>query len=467
MKTTSILRSAFAAATLLLPALAFGQGQLNPPTAVSPYPNERALTPGGIPTPSMKTLMQIDSGEHIPSRDTSNANLNGSLGYYLLAAPGRYYLTENLALRILITSDNVTLDLGGFEVVYPGAGALNAIEAQSGVAGTVIRTKVINGRVRGAWQIGVKLGDDSVVSGVDVSAITNYGIKVGNDSLVHQSRVRGPWTGPQSGGPGMHSGIYAGEASVITSCTATAIAGIGIQGADNVRVSDCTVNYVAGCGIVTSHCGTVAGCSVRTCGVTGFDLNQASTLMNSTATNCGGAGVHIRNACALTNVTSRSNMSHGFLVENIAPPNSPAVPDNATNFIQCVSQSNTGDGFRATSDCSFTHCTAEKNGTPGVLGGLPASGDGFKFTDKCRVTNCVANNNVRDGYFGNTGNTIDQSSAASNGAYGVEVASDQNVVTRNTFRSNTTAPVQPAPANGIAPLQTAFGATNPFANFSL
>ncbi|MFM2141900.1 MAG: hypothetical protein RLZZ476_444 [Verrucomicrobiota bacterium] len=468
MKLTSLLRG-IAAASLLLPALSYGQGILTPPNAVYTYPNERALTPGGVPTPSMKTLMQIDAGEHIPSRDADNTNLNGSLGYYLLAAPGRYYLTENLDKRILITAENVTLDLGGFEVRYTGVGTGPiAIEAQSGVAGTVNRTKVINGRVRGTWSQGVKLNDDSVVSDVDVSGINNYCIRVGDDSLVHQCRVRGAWVqSPQSPPPGPFSGIYAEEASVITSCTATAIGGIGIMGTDNVRIADCTVNLVAGCGIVTAHNASVGGCSVRTCGSTGFDLNQGSVLMNSSAINNGDPGVHVRNGCALHNVTSLNNMDHGFWVENTAVPNGPVVFDNATNFVQCVAQGNIGDGFHATSDCSFTHCTADKNGSAGQIGGPPASGDGFNFSDKCRFTNCVASNNVRSGFFGGNGNTIDQCSASSNGAYGVQVASDQNIVTRNTFRSNTTAPVQPVPANGIAPLQLPFGATNPFANFGL
>lgn len=31
--------------------------------------------------------MQLDAGEHIPSRDTNNANLNGSLDYCMLAYP--------------------------------------------------------------------------------------------------------------------------------------------------------------------------------------------------------------------------------------------------------------------------------------------------------------------------------------------------------------------------------------------
>lgn len=470
MKTTSLLRRSLAALTLLVPALAFGQGQLTPPPSTFSYLGERALDATGSPVASMKTLMHIDAGEHIPSRDAAKPKLNGSLGYYELDQPGRYYLTENLAKHIIIASDNVTLDLGGFEIRYSGVGT--GPVAVQGAGGPVIyhRTKVMNGRIRGNWIQGALLGNDSVVNGVDVSEIATYGIKVGHDSLVSQSRVRGPWLpGPGAGAPGPHSGIYTGTASVISACTSTGIQGIGIQGQDNVRVVDCTVNEVAGCGIVTAHGGAVGGSSVRTCGVTGFDLNQGSSLHNSTATSCGGAGVHVRNGCSLQNVTSLNNSSHGFLVENISPPGMPPVFDNATNLLQCVAQNNTGDGFRVTSECSFTHCTADRNGMPGMIGGPPATGDGFYFSDKCRLTNCVASNNLADGYHGNQGNTIDHCSASSNGKFGVEVASDQNNVIHSSFRSNTMAAIQPAPGTGgLAPVQTPnTPGVNPFANLGL
>ncbi|MBK8093330.1 MAG: right-handed parallel beta-helix repeat-containing protein [Verrucomicrobiaceae bacterium] len=472
MKSTPILYRLAAAALLFIPALAHGQGQLAPPGAAYPYPNERALNGAMAPVPSMKTLMQIDAGEHIPNRTAANTNLNGSLGHYVLANPGRYYLTENLDKRILITADNVTIDLGGFEVRYTGAGVGPiGIEAQSGVAGTVVRTKIINGRIIGKWSTGIQLNDFSVVTGVDVGGADTYGIKIGNSGLVDQCRTSAGWApGPQAPGPGPHSGIFAGEAAVISSCNASGIRGTGIQCMDNSRVTDCTVNQVAGCGIVTAHSGSVGGCSVRTCGVTGFDLNSGSALFNSTAESCGGAGVHVRNACTLQNVNSILNLNHGFLVENIAPPNTPPVLDNATNFLQCLAQSNTGDGFLVTSQCTFTHCTADKNGTAGQIGSPPGSGDGFRFGNGCRLSNCTASQNIDDGFQGDNANTLDQNSALANGDNGIELTTDQNIVIRNTLRANTTAPMQPAAgAGGLAPtmLPSAPPPVNPFANFSL
>ncbi len=460
MKTTSILHSAFVAATLLLPALALGQGQLNPPSAVFPYPSERALTPGGNPTPSMKTLMHIDAGQHLPSRDTGMPNFDGSLGYYNLNAPGRYYLTENLTKNIVISSDNVTLDLGGFEVRYTGMGVGPVAISATGALVTYRRTKVINGRVRGNWAQGIILSDDSVVSGVDVSDTGTYGIKVGKNSQVADSRVHGTWQVGQPGGPS--SAIYGDDATIVSQCTVTGIPGIGIQVNLSGRVVDCTVNSIAGCGIVTNHHSSVAGCAVRTCGSTGFDLGMGSTLHNSAASECGDSGVHVRNGCSLANVTSRDNQDHGFLSESWTVMN-PQYSKNATNFVNCVAQGNDADGFHVSHNCLFTDCTADDSGTEGLVG----QGYGFSFSDSCRFSNCVASNNQRSGFFGNNGNTIDQCSASGNNRYGVEVASDMNNVIRNTLRNNTMAPVSPPPANGIAPVQMSAGATNPFANLGL
>ena len=467
IKTTSFVSSAFAALALFLPAAALGQGQLTPPGPAFSYPSERALNSSGNPIPSMKTLMHIDAGEHIPSRDTTKTNLNGSLGYYHLNAPGRYYLTENLDKNIVIAADNVTLDLGGFTVVYTGAGtgptAINALGLVN-----YRSTKVLNGRISGAWLNGIMLGDDSVVIGVDVAWPTQnaYGIKVGNDSLVSECRVRGGWMSGGPGGAGPIAGVFCGFGSVIATCSATGIYGIGLQVDATGRVVDSTVNDVAGCGIVTNHNGSVSGCAVSGCGSTGFDLGMGSSLANSSTKDNGDPGVHVRNGCTLTNVTSRDNRDHGFYSEAWTVMD-PTYNKNATNFIQCSAQGNEGDGFVVTFNCLFTDCTADDNGSDNVGG--PSLGDGFKFSDHCRLTNCVASNNLRSGFYGNNGNTIDGCTATGNARYGVEVASDQNIVTRNTFRTNTLATIQPAPGSGgLAPLQTPnTPGVTPFANFGL
>ena len=462
--TTSLLSIGLVALALWLPAIALGQGRLTPPGPTFSYPSERALNTSLQPIPSMKTLMHIDAGQHIPSRDASNANLNGSLGYYNLTAPGRYYLTENLDKNIVISSDNVTLDLGGFEVRYVGTITGPVAISATGAVITYHRTKVLNGRVRGNWSQGVVLADDSVVVGVDVSEVSGYGIKVGRNGQIADSRVRGPWSQSSPGGGGTHSGIYGSDATVISQCSASGIGGIGIQVNQSGRVVDCTVLGVAGCGIVTNHHSSVGGCAVRMCGSTGFDLGMGSVLHNSAASECGDSCVHVRNGCTLANVTARDSQDHGFVSEAWTVMD-PQYNKNATTFVNCVAQGNDGDGFHVSHSSLFTDCTADDNGAVGVA----AQGKGFHVSDHCRLTNCVASNNQLSGFFGNNGNTIDQCSASGNSRYGIEVASDQNNVIRNTLRGNTLAPIQPAPGtNGIAALQTpnTVGVT-PFANLGL
>lgn len=454
------LRSASVALILILPVLAHGQGQLNPPGPAFTYPGERALDTGLSPIPSMKTLMHIDAGEHIPSRDPAKPNLDGSLGYYNLNAPGRYYLTENLTKRIVVSSDNVTIDLGGFEINYVGPGVYTAITTAGLIP--VNRTKVINGRVRGNWAQGIILSDDSVVSGVDISDTGTFGIKVGKNSQVVDCRVHGTWQFGQLGGPS--SAIWGNDATIVSQCTVTGIAGIGIQVNLSGRVVDSTVNFVAGCGIVTNHHCSVAGCAVRTCGSTGFDLGMGSSLHNSAASECNDSGVHVRNGCTLNNVSSRDNAGHGFLSESWTVMNQ-QYNKNATSYVHCVAQGNDKNGFHATSNCLFDNCTADDSGMVGNV----VFGHGFYVSDHCRITNSIAANNQLSGICGASGNTIDQCSATGNGMNGIQVANDLNIVIRNTLRSNTLAPIQPAPGTGgLAPLVSPSMITpNPFGNFGL
>ena len=81
------------------------------------------LTPPGVPVPTMKTLDQIDS--KLEKRTPIEALP------FTISAPGSYYVTGNLTgvagqHGITIDADNVTLDLGGFELVGPGSGVTAA-----------------------------------------------------------------------------------------------------------------------------------------------------------------------------------------------------------------------------------------------------------------------------------------------------------------------------------------------------
>src|SRR5215469_3859729 len=89
---TSALAIAFVS-PFLFPLSAFGQGPLTPP---------------GSPSPTMKTLSQIEPRTPISSAPFTITN------------PGSYYLTTNVTVgggdAIIIAARGVTLDLKGFTI---------------------------------------------------------------------------------------------------------------------------------------------------------------------------------------------------------------------------------------------------------------------------------------------------------------------------------------------------------------
>src|SRR3954471_10947563 len=97
-----------------------------------------SLTPPGAPAPTMKTLDQIEPRTPISALP------------FTITQPGSYFVTGNLTgvagqSGITINADNVTLDLGGFELVGPGSGVTNGVRVVSGRTNATVR----NGSVRG------------------------------------------------------------------------------------------------------------------------------------------------------------------------------------------------------------------------------------------------------------------------------------------------------------------------------
>jgi hypothetical protein len=463
-----------------LTSAGLAQGPLPPPGPLTDPFADRALDGSGNPVPSMKTLTQTDPGQPIPSRDADLPPLNGSAAQYTISKPGHYYLTENLTKPIRIESNEVTLDLRGYLIEYQapigggGGAGLIAIDSRSGNT-PYENITVRNGHIRGSWSVGVRLGATCRVHDLQVSYCQTYAIQCGNGSTVEQCTVKAskPQNNPEvPAGPGYWSGISCGDGAIIRGCTADSIAAIGIAGLQGSRISDCVAVNNLGCGIVANSSSTLSGCVAARNGATGIDVNTQVTLLNCTAMGNFNEGFHIRGGCALSNCASRENREEGFLAEKMTfagNPN-PPEPNTAVNFLQCVAQKNAWDGFNTDIDCLFTHCTADNNGSPAPQPGQPAppltgTNHGFHFTDGCQFLNCLAVANLADGYKGGTNNRIEASTARNNGAWGIEIGNDQNLVIRNFLRSNTAGTISVPPGNGIAPVTNAAAAT-PSSNLS-
>src|SRR5678815_2306816 len=157
------------------------------------------LTPPGAPAPTMKTLEQIEPRTPISALP------------FTITASGSYYVTGNLTgvanqHGITINADNVTLDLGGFELVGPGIGLTSGIRTINAHNNTTIRNGTVRGwlrdsvaaesaactemhvenvRVFNGGGAGIFLGDNGTAKGCEVRGCASFGIY--GLSLIHIS----------------------------------------------------------------------------------------------------------------------------------------------------------------------------------------------------------------------------------------------------------------------------------------
>lgn len=162
---------------LLAPVFAHAQGPLEPPA--------------GVPSPTMKTLDQVEPRTPIHAKDLPTT----------ITKPGSYYLAENVKFTnlntdaITINCSNVTLDLMGFSLNGPG---MDAGLTGSGIAikGAQSYVCVRNGNVC-FWRkngIGLYNNEDENVHCPRISEITasengNIGIAVAYEAHVDNCRV--------------------------------------------------------------------------------------------------------------------------------------------------------------------------------------------------------------------------------------------------------------------------------------
>ncbi len=168
------------------PSTLFAQGSLTPPAA---------------PTPTMKSLDQVQprtpvDGTHTPGDGSDQ---------FVISSPGSYYLTSNVLGAsgkngIAINADNVTLDLNGFALIGAG-GSLNGVNVASAHQNIII----MNGTAE-AWG----------ANGINAANATNAQLTVLQVSANGQA------------------GIVAGTSCIVRNCGATG------NGADGIRVTGMT-----------------------------------------------------------------------------------------------------------------------------------------------------------------------------------------------------------------------------------
>jgi hypothetical protein len=281
-----------------LPLSAFSQGSLTPP---------------GAPAPTMKTLDQIETRTPISALP------------YTISTPGSYYVTTNLLVAvndgIVITANNVTLDLNGFTIssIQNPAATGKAIALGSGsgpVANITIRNGFITGSVTnngatfggrgfgyGIFQFAGLPPANVHVSGVTVSGCLYVGIHLGSSNTVVESctvntaGAYGIYAQSISGSTAMNCGLY----GIYATDSANNCSGDGIingTGIFAVIANNCRgTGSGTGAGLIATNAnscfgdalGSGAGLSCRTAINCNGTSSSGTGIAAITAINCSGS----------------------------------------------------------------------------------------------------------------------------------------------------------------------------------
>ena len=369
------------------------------------------LTPPGAPTPTMKTLDQLDAKLE---KRTPISSLP-----FTIAAAGSYYLTGNLnggaGNGILIGASGVTLDLMGFELV---GGTGDGISVSAGRANITI----LNGTVRNWSGDGVDAfgAGHSRLDRLRVLGNQGTGMRLGGNGIVADCTAQGNTL----------DGIEAGSGCVLRDCTAS-----GNLGTAAIR---------AGTGSVLNNCAAFNNQTEY-----GIFTSDGSTLTNCAAYSNNGSGtssfgIHASAGSTVIGCTANENTN-----DNPAPTQS-AVGINAlfgTLIKGCSARNNAGCGIQVNSDCRVLQNNCDDNGTSNIR---VASSD-----------NRIEGNNVTDGPIGLevvlAGNLIIGNSASGN-------TSNYEIVAGNKVGVIVDAPDSGAISGSTG--GAGVGTTNPWANFS-
>lgn len=262
---------------------------------------------------------------------------NDTPGYPVtITRAGSYRLTSNLATSsraltaISITSDDVTVDLGGFTIACTfntGAVPVGCLFGGSGdgvASGTSnARITVRSGGVRDMGREGIRVGPEGRVEAVHVADNGDDGIFAGVRSTVSGSTVRNNAadgilanngaivTGNTVSGNG-DDGIQTGSVSTISGNGSFNNGNDGIHSASGSTVSGNTVSNNSNIGIFASTGSTVSDNTADFNGTDGISASTGSTVSGNTAFSNGDDGISVPDGCLVQRNTMSGNTTYGL-----------------------------------------------------------------------------------------------------------------------------------------------------------
>ena len=410
-----------------------------------------SLTPPGPPSPTMKSLDQIEPRTPISSLP------------YTITNAGSYYLTTNLTgvsgtNGITIASDDVTIDLRGF-ALRGGSGSLDGILVPTNAPH--LNLTVQNGTIADWGGTGVNCDGLSDGRFLRLRVINNSG-----------------------------DGFRPGGSGEIAHCTADSNGGDGFGGTD----FECTYNTC----VSTYNNGA------------GFYTFERCTLINCTAHENGGDGFFPYFDCILEHCNASANVGNGInlpfsgnlITHCMAGDNglTGIIAGDSCTVRGCTVAYNGGDGLDADTGSTIESCTAYTNAAAGIaviadskVKDCTVTGNliGISATNDCVITGCVVNNNLQNGIVVNQSCRISENSCQANGGgqttdggilctgsfnridgnhltensrNGLYLGTSGNTVIRNSAKSNNTN-YHTGSGNDVGPIGSAASSSSPWANF--
>ena len=409
MKTSlpAVVSTLFVAVTF-----SFGQGSLTPP---------------GPPSPTMRTLTEVEP--RTPLKEGSPGVTVDGNGGFTINQPGSYYMVGNVTVAggngINIAASGVTLDLRGFTISSTanppaGTGIQMADPANQGLRNISVSGGHITGAITRTCDVYSGSGFNT---GIARPAVVPRGVRITDISVV----------GVSSSGIALGFSDIGGGGSVVDRCTVELAGGTGIT-ARTVVNSTATL---CGSGIVAS---AVANSRAVSCVPGGITAESAT---NCTATGNGKDGI---TADTVSGCTAAGNEGIGIRGDSIEINVSSLIGGTVSGS---TARRNRGPGIRAR---VVTDCTAIGNISHGI-----------HVTGVAKGNDASRNGNGGEGfpaagiYFDTDGVRIEANNCFDND-WGIQgAANTDSLIVRNSCRSNGQAPV-----NGGGSGDYDFPSTNTF-----
>jgi hypothetical protein len=387
------------------------------------------LDPPGPPAPT--------DSVRLPGTPISSVPIN-------ITAPGHYYLTRDLSFvtpgtAILITSDDVNLNLNGFTV---RGGANVGIS----ISGARTRTHIHKGTVK-QFSVGIQQAVDAASTTVtieDMIVTDTSGIAVSVQENAAVRRV----TVARSGG----AGLIAGQHSSIEDARVSETVNFGIDAGLNSAVRNCNVSQVSGgaagqAAVRVGNDSTVERCLVssnQSAGIRGGNGVLVSHALSQFNTGGDAIGIIVGASSAVLDSSSRANGSTGIVAGNFSIVENSASNLNDASGISigargivrgCTMESNDVDGIAAVNSAGavIESNVIVGNGNDGI-----ESGTGVRILNNTLRGNGAATMGTADGAAINMASTIShvEGNLIIGNDVGILSTSGNNTIVRNVARDN-------------------------------